>query len=42
MGIRPEKLQIGNAERNTLAGEVIERAYVGVSTQYVVAHPWAS
>jgi spermidine/putrescine transport system ATP-binding protein len=39
VGIRPEKLQIGNAERNTIAGEVTERAYVGVSTQYIVRTP---
>jgi spermidine/putrescine transport system ATP-binding protein len=39
VGIRPEKLQVGTGERNRLAGEVIERAYVGVSTQYVVRTP---
>jgi spermidine/putrescine transport system ATP-binding protein len=35
VGIRPEKLRIGPGE-NTLSGEIIERAYVGVATQYVV------
>jgi spermidine/putrescine transport system ATP-binding protein len=39
VGIRPEKLRIGTDERNTLGGEVSERAYVGVSTQYVVQTP---
>jgi spermidine/putrescine transport system ATP-binding protein len=38
VGIRPEKLKIGPGE-NTLSGEIIERAYVGVSTQYVVNTP---
>jgi spermidine/putrescine transport system ATP-binding protein len=36
VGIRPEKLRIGPGEVNTLSGEIVERAYVGVSTQYVV------
>jgi spermidine/putrescine transport system ATP-binding protein len=36
VGIRPEKLAIGGAGVNTLAGEIVESAYVGVSTQYVV------
>jgi spermidine/putrescine transport system ATP-binding protein len=36
VGIRPEKLRVGGGEANTLAGEVLDRAYVGVSTQYVV------
>jgi spermidine/putrescine transport system ATP-binding protein len=39
VGIRPEKLRVGAGAVNTLAGEVIERAYVGVSTQYVVRTP---
>jgi spermidine/putrescine transport system ATP-binding protein len=40
VGIRPEKLRIGaNGGGNTLVGEVRERAYVGVSTQYVVTTP---
>jgi len=39
VGIRPEKLQIGGAGTNRLAGEIVERAYVGVSTQYVVRTP---
>ena len=38
VGIRPEKIRIGG-EVNTLAGKVFERAYVGVSTQYVVDTP---
>jgi len=36
VGVRPEKLAIGAGGENALAAEVIERAYVGVSTQYLV------
>ena len=36
VGIRPEKIRIGAGSGNTLTGTVFERAYVGVSTQYVV------
>jgi spermidine/putrescine transport system ATP-binding protein len=36
VGIRPEKLDIGGTGVNRLTGEIVERAYVGVSTQYVV------
>jgi spermidine/putrescine transport system ATP-binding protein len=36
VGIRPEKIRLGAGEENTLAGEVRERAYIGVSTQYIV------
>jgi spermidine/putrescine transport system ATP-binding protein len=36
VGIRPEKIRLGPGEENTLAGEVRERAYIGVSTQYIV------
>jgi spermidine/putrescine transport system ATP-binding protein len=39
VGIRPEKLQVGGDGANTLAGTVRERAYVGVSTQYLVTTP---
>jgi spermidine/putrescine transport system ATP-binding protein len=39
VGIRPEKLHIGGTGVNRLAGEIVERAYVGVSTQYVVKTP---
>ncbi|MGZ4354674.1 MAG: ABC transporter ATP-binding protein [Gaiellaceae bacterium] len=39
VGIRPEKLRIGGGETNSLAGEIVERAYVGVSTQYLVKTP---
>jgi spermidine/putrescine transport system ATP-binding protein len=39
VGIRPEKLELGAAGANTLDGTVRERAYVGVSTQYVVETP---
>jgi spermidine/putrescine transport system ATP-binding protein len=38
VGIRPEKIHVdgAEAEANTLAGTVAERAYVGVATQYIV------
>ena len=36
VGIRPEKLHIGGSGLNRLSGEIVERAYVGVATQYVV------
>ena len=43
VGIRPEKLRVGADGANTLAGTantlvgtIVERAYTGVSTQYVV------
>jgi spermidine/putrescine transport system ATP-binding protein len=39
VGIRPEKLHIGGSGANRLSGEIVERAYVGVSTQYVVLTP---
>jgi spermidine/putrescine transport system ATP-binding protein len=39
IGVRPEKLKIGEGEVNTLAGAVTESAYIGVSTQYIVDTP---
>jgi spermidine/putrescine transport system ATP-binding protein len=39
MGVRPEKIRLGDAEENRLTGRVIESAYVGVSTQYVFETP---
>ncbi len=39
VGIRPEKIRIGDGHVNTLSGKVFESAYVGVSTQYVVDTP---
>ena len=39
VGIRPEKIRLGRTEENALAGEVRERAYIGVSTQYIVDTP---
>ena len=39
VGIRPEKIRIGEGSGNMLTGTVFERAYVGVSTQYVVDTP---
>jgi spermidine/putrescine transport system ATP-binding protein len=39
VGIRPEKIRLGGEEENRLSGTVRERAYVGVSTQYIVKTP---
>jgi spermidine/putrescine transport system ATP-binding protein len=41
VGIRPEKIEIGQAsdEKNTLPGRIVEQAYIGVATQYIVETP---
>jgi spermidine/putrescine transport system ATP-binding protein len=39
VGIRPEKIRLGRADENALRGVVSERAYIGVSTQYIVETP---
>jgi spermidine/putrescine transport system ATP-binding protein len=39
VGIRPEKIQLGEGQANTLQGKVAERAYIGVSTEYLVDTP---
>jgi spermidine/putrescine transport system ATP-binding protein len=39
IGVRPEKLRLGEGEPNTLTGVVTESAYIGVSTQYLVETP---
>jgi spermidine/putrescine transport system ATP-binding protein len=36
VGIRPEKIELGNGQANSLDGRVAEQAYVGVATQYIV------
>jgi spermidine/putrescine transport system ATP-binding protein len=36
IGVRPEKLRIADDGVNTLRGTVTERAYIGVSTQYLI------
>ena len=36
VGIRPEKIELGEGHGNELAGTVVEQAYVGVATQYIV------
>ena len=38
-GIRPEKIRFGEGEGNVLRGTVAERAYIGVSTEYLVDTP---
>jgi len=39
VGIRPEKMAVDGGQENRIAGEIVERAYTGVSTQYVVKAP---
>ena len=36
VGIRPEKIELGRGQANALDGTIVEQAYVGVSTQYIV------
>ena len=36
IGIRPEKIELGHGQGNELDGTVVEEAYVGVATQYIV------
>ena len=36
VGIRPEKIELGEGQPNALDGTVVEEAYVGVATQYIV------
>ena len=42
VGVRPEKLRLDGTGANTIRGTVAERAYTGVSTQYVVDTPAGS
>lgn len=37
VGVRPEKVRIGEGSANTLSGTIRESAYIGVATQIVVA-----
>jgi spermidine/putrescine transport system ATP-binding protein len=36
VGVRPEKIHLGGDESNRIPGRVLESAYTGVATQYVV------
>ncbi|HKG43207.1 MAG TPA: ABC transporter ATP-binding protein [Gaiellaceae bacterium] len=36
LGVRPEKIRLGHGEENRLTGRLLETAYVGVATQYVL------
>jgi spermidine/putrescine transport system ATP-binding protein len=36
VGVRPEKIRLGHSEENRLTGRLLETAYVGVATQYVL------
>jgi spermidine/putrescine transport system ATP-binding protein len=39
VGIRPEKIELGDGQTNSLQGRVEESAYIGVATQYIVETP---
>jgi spermidine/putrescine transport system ATP-binding protein len=39
VGIRPEKIDLSGEHENRLEGRIVESAYVGVATQYVVETP---
>jgi ABC-type Fe3+/spermidine/putrescine transport system ATPase subunit len=36
VGVRPEKIHINGSEANRIPGRILESAYIGVATQYVV------
>jgi spermidine/putrescine transport system ATP-binding protein len=36
VGVRPEKIRVGHVDENRLTGRLLETAYVGVATQYVL------
>jgi spermidine/putrescine transport system ATP-binding protein len=36
VGIRPEKIELGGGQENSLDGRIVEQAYVGVATQYII------
>jgi spermidine/putrescine transport system ATP-binding protein len=36
IGVRPEKIHLNGSEENQIPGRVLESAYIGVATQYVV------
>src|SRR4051794_20605319 len=36
VGVRPEKIHLNGSEANRIPGRVLESAYIGVATQYVV------
>ena len=40
VGVRPEKLTLGDGGRNHLRGAVTDVSFTGVATQYLVRMPW--
>ncbi|WP_083454989.1 ABC transporter ATP-binding protein [Nostocoides japonicum] len=40
IGVRPEKLRLGEAGRNRLDGVVTDASFTGVATQYLIRMPW--
>lgn len=40
IGVRPEKLRLGDSGTNQLKGVVTDASFTGVSTQYLVRMPW--
>jgi spermidine/putrescine transport system ATP-binding protein len=39
VGIRPEKIELGDEHENRIDGRIVESAYIGVATQFVVDTP---
>ncbi|MEO7070558.1 MAG: TOBE domain-containing protein, partial [Nostocoides sp.] len=40
LGVRPEKLRLGEGGRNCLRGTVTDASFTGVATQYLIRMPW--
>ena len=40
IGVRPEKLRLGEHGRNRLRGVVTDASFTGVATQYLIELPW--
>ena len=40
LGVRPEKLRLGEAGQNVLRGSVTDASFTGVATHYLVRMPW--
>ena len=40
LGVRPEKLRLGEQGRNVLRGAVTDASFTGVATHYLVRMPW--
>ena len=40
IGVRPEKLRLGDSGRNRINGVVTDASFTGVATQYLIRMPW--